>query len=122
MTKRRKSLQNKLRRKFGWKTGGLFHGLSYLCREKAEHYSVNGKYNDLTVLFSEYRLWNEIIGKDCGRGVSIRIDQFDETTGKPTLINSLDVNLTFDELELIYNIAKEKQTEAVSSYSKNENI
>lgn len=120
MTKKRKSLQDKLRRKFGWKTdNNLFSGWSTLSKEKATLYLSNQKKfsNDLNVVFSCTQLWNEVMGKSYGKGVFITINQYDDSTEESKLMKTLSVGLTFEELEMIYNIAKEKRFETIAERS-----
>lgn len=114
MTKRRKSLQDKLRRKFGWKTyADLGAGWVSLSKEKAEVYSHKHTSNDLLVAFSESALWGELMGKSWGKGIVIQIDHYDDSAKESKLLNDLSVSLTFEELEMIYNIAKEKRFETI---------
>lgn len=120
MTKKRKNLQDKLRRKFGWKTyNNLFSGWSTLSKEKATLYLSNQKKfsNDLNVELSCTQLWNEVIGKSYGKGVFITINQYDDSTEESKLMKTLSVGLTFEELEMIYNIAKEKRFETIAERS-----
>lgn len=120
MTKKRKSLQDKLRRKFGWKTdNNLFSGWSTLSKEKATLYLSNQKKfsNDLNVELSCTQLWNEVMGKSYGKGVVITINQYDDSAKESKLLNDLSVSLTFEELEMIYNIAKEKRFETIAERS-----
>ena len=118
MTKRRKSLQDKLRRKFGWKTHpNPGTGWVSLSKEKAEVYSHKHTSNDLIVAFDEHSLWGELMGKSWGKGIVIQIDHYDDSTEEPKLLEDLQVGLTFEELETIYNIAKEKRFETIAEYS-----
>lgn len=118
MTKKRKSLQDKLRRKFGWKTHpNLGTGWVSLSKEKAEVYSHKHISNDLIVAFSESALWGEFMGKSWGKGIVIEIDQYDDSAKESKLLKDLSVSLTFEELEMIYNIAKEKRFETIAERS-----
>lgn len=118
MTKKRKSLQDKLRRKFGWKTyADLGAGWVSLSKEKAEVYSHKHTSNDLIVAFSESALWGELMGKSWGKGIVIEIRQYDDSAKESKLLNDLSVSLTFEELEMIYNIAKEKRFETIAKRS-----
>lgn len=118
MTKKRKSLQDKLRRKFGWKTHPkLSNGWVSLSKEKAEVYSHKHISNDLIVAFSESALWGELMGKSWGKGIVIEIDQYDDSAEELKLLKDLSVSLTFEELEMIYNIAKEKRFETIAERS-----
>ena len=114
MTKRRKSLQDKLRRKFGWRTFSEPHtGWTSLIKEKNEVYSYKNASNDLFVIFNEMALWGELIGKNYGKGVLIEIRRYNDFPAKEKDVRYLSASLTFEELETIYNIAKEKRVEAI---------
>lgn len=116
MTKRRKSLQDKLRRKFGWKTRSTPNtGWTSLIKEKNEVYSHKNAQNDLFVAFNEMGLWGELIGKNYGKGVLIEIRRYGNFTAKVKDVRYLSASLTFEELETIYNIAKEKRVEAINA-------
>lgn len=118
MTKKRKSLQDKLRRKFGWKTTCTPSiGWTGLLKEKAEVYSYRRISNDLAIAFDEHTLWGEVLGKSWGKGITIDIHQYDDSTEKAKVLKSLSVSLTFEELEMIYNIAKEKRFETIAERS-----
>ena len=118
MTKKRKSLQDKLRRKFGWKTDNMPNtGWTCLRKEKAEVYSRKLISNDLAIAFDETMLWGEVLGANWGKGITIDIRQYDDSTEKVKVLKSLSVGLTFEELEMIYNIAKEKRFETIAERS-----
>lgn len=60
MTKRRKQLQDKLRKKFGWKTeSDTFGGSSALYKEKATTYSKRQISNEVIVVLDKLQLLNE---------------------------------------------------------------
>lgn len=119
MTKRRKSLQDKLRRKFGWRTLSEPHtGWTSLIKEKIEVYSHKNASNDLFVTFNEMALWGELIGRNYGKGVLIEIRRYDDSAAKEKDVRYLSASLTFEELETIYNIAKEKRVEAINARQK----
>ena len=118
MTKRRKKLQDKLRRKFGWKTDNMpSTGWTGLRKEKAEVYSYKHISNYLAISFNETMLWGEVLGANWGKGITIDIRQYDDSTEKVKVLKSLSVGLTFEELEMIYNIAKEKRFETIAERS-----
>ena len=118
MTKKRKSLQDKLRKKFGWKTDNMpSTGWTGLRKEKAEVYSRKLISNDLSITFDETMLWGEVLGANWGKGITIDIRQYDDSTEKVKVLKSLSVSLTFEELEMIYNIAKEKRFETIAERS-----
>lgn len=114
MTKKRKSQQDKLRRKFGWKTSSIPGiGWTGLRKEKAEVYSHKRVSNDIAITFNDRLLWEEVLGTSWGKGITINIRQYDDSTEKAKCLNTLSVNLTFEELETIYKIAKEKHYETI---------
>ena len=114
MTKKRKSQQDKLRRKFGWKTSSIpSTGWTGLLKEKAEVYSHKRVSNDIAIAFNDLLLWHEVLGTNWGKGITIDISQYDDSTEKAQCLNNLSVTLTFEELETIYKIAKEKRYETI---------
>ena len=114
MTKKRKSQQDKLRRKFGWKTSSIPRtGWTGLIKEKAEIYSHKHLSNDIAISFNDILLWHEVLGTSWGKGITINISKYDNSTEKPKFLNNLSVTLTFEELETIYKIAKEKRYETI---------
>ena len=114
MTKKRKSYQDKLRRKFRWKTSSTrYTGWTGLLKEKAEVYSHKRISNDIAITFNDRLLWEEVLGTSWGKGITIDIRQYDDSTEKAKCLNNLSVTLTFEELETIYKIAKEKRYETI---------
>lgn len=114
MTKKRKSQQDKLRRKFGWKTSSIPSvGWTGLLKEKAEVYSHKRISNDIAISFNDILLWQEVLGTSWGKGITISIHQYDDSTEKAKCLNDLSVTITFEELETIYKIAKEKRYETI---------
>ena len=114
MTKKRKSQQDKLRRKFGWKTSSIpSTGWTGLFKEKAEVYSHKHISNDIAITFNDRLLWKEVLGTSWGKGITINICKYDDSTEKAKFLNNLSVTLTFEELETIYKIAKEKRYETI---------
>lgn len=114
MTKKRRNQQDKLRRKFGWKTSSIpSTGWTGLFKEKAEVYSHKHISNDIAITFNDRLLWEEVLGTSWGKGITINICKYDDSTEKAKFINSLSVTLTFEELETIYKIAKEKRYETI---------
>ena len=69
------------------------------------------------VTFNETALWGELIGKSYGKGVLIEIRRYDDFTAKEKDVRYLSASLTFEELEMIYNIAKEKRFETIADRS-----
>lgn len=114
MTKKRRNQQDKLRRKFGWKTSSIpCAGWTGLRKEKAEVYSHKRVSNDIAISFNDLLLWHEVLGTSWGKGITIDIRQYDDSTEEVKCLNDLSVTLTFEELETIYKIAKEKQYETI---------
>lgn len=114
MTKKRKSQQDKLRRKFGWKTSSIPSvGWTGLLKEKAEVYSHKHISKDIVISFNDILLWQDVLGTSWGKGITISIRQYDDSTEKAKCLNDLSVNITFEELETIYKIAKEKRYETI---------
>lgn len=114
MTKKRRNQQDKLRRKFGWKTSSIpSTGWTGLLKEKAEVYSHKRISNDIAISFNDILLWQEVLGTSWGKGITISIRQYDDSTEKAKCLNDLSVTLTFEELETIYKIAKEKRYETI---------
>lgn len=114
MTKKRKSQQDKLRRKFGWKTANRSGiGWTSLFKEKADVYSLKCVSNDIAITFNDLLLWQEVLGTSCGKGITINIRQYNDSTEEAECLNSLSVTLTFEELETIYKIAREKRYETI---------
>lgn len=56
------------------------------------------------------------LGKNYAKGVLIAINQYDDSTDEQKLLDNLMVGLTFEELELIYEIAKEKRFETIRNH------
>ena len=129
MTKKRKSLQDKLRRKFGWKTTNISNARwTGLLKEKAEVCSyklisndqtiaLNETALDLSIEFDEFMLLGEALGADFGKGITIDVREYDDPADKTKIRKTLSVGLTFEELETIYNIAKEKRLETLAECS-----
>lgn len=118
MTKKRKSQQNKLRRKFGWRTANPpCTGWTGLYKQKAAVYSHKCVSNDLVIAFDQNLLWGEILDTNWNKGITIEIRQYDDSTEKTKVLNYLSASLTFEELETIYNIAKEKRYETIVKHS-----
>ena len=92
--------------RFGWTS---------LLKEKADVYWYSLKYasNDIVITFNDRLLWEEVLGTNWGRGITIDIRQYDDSTEKAKCLNNLSVTLTFEELETIYKIAKEIRYETI---------
>lgn len=113
MTKKRKSLQDKLRRKFKWKTNTNYNRGTILNKPDAlTHFYHDPKYTvDLRVNFDDYLIRREILYGD-GRGVEIGLFKYYVNgDGTYTAGERLTAYISMEELELIYKIAKEKRYE-----------
>lgn len=113
MTKARRNLQGRLRRKFGWSTNTNYNRGTILDKQDAStHLWHDPKYvTDLRIDFNDARIWREILeGGD--RGVEISLTKYnvndDETYTK---VEALTGYISLAELELICKIAKEKKFE-----------
>lgn len=113
MTKARKNLQGKLRRKFGWSTNTNYNRGTILEKQDAStHLYHDPKYvTDLCINFRDGMIWREIVVGD-NRAVEISLTKYnvndDETY---TEAEALTGYISLEELEIIYKIAKEKRFE-----------
>lgn len=113
MTKKRKSLQDKLRRKFGWHTNTNYNRGTIL--EKlgvASHTYHDPKYViDLHVDFDDWQIRREVLNHE-EHGVGITLYKYSiNKDGSFLRAERLTSRITLKELELIYKIAKEKEFE-----------
>lgn len=114
MTKKRKSLQDKLRRKFKWKTNTNYNRGTILNKQDALiHLFRNPKYAvDLRINFDDFQIRREILGNDESHGIEIGLFKYyikDDGSYEPA--ERLTGYISLEELELIYKIAKEKKFE-----------
>lgn len=114
MTKKRKNLQDRLRRKFGWSTNTNYNRGTILEKpEASSHLNHDPKYvTDLCVNFHDYGIRREIFEGNGRSSIEITLYKYkineDETY---TMTEALAGRISLDELELIYKIAKEKKFE-----------
>lgn len=123
MTKTRKNLQDKLRKRFGWKMFYFYHsGITTLCKERIAAYKTKNsdsiKTIDMNISLLPDGLWNELTGKGYSNGIRISFDVTDGS-GRKSLQTA---KLTFEELETIYKIAKEKRYEIISGKTGSGNV
>lgn len=119
MTKARKNLQGKLRRKFGWSTNTNHNRGTILEKQDASTHLYHGpKYvTDLGINFRDGMIWREIVVGD-NRAVEINLTRYninnDRTYTKPEALTGY---ISLEELELICKIAKEKKFEICRDHS-----
>lgn len=114
MTKKRKSLQDRLRRKFKWKTNTNYNRGTILEKQDAlTHIYWDPKYMiDLRVNFDDFQIRREILGKDESHGIEIGLFKYHiKDDGSYEAAERLTGYISLEELELIYKIAKEKKFE-----------
>ena len=120
MTKRRKSLQDKLRRKFKWSTNTNYNrGTTLIKQDSLTHLYHNPRYVvDLSVYIDDFGIRQEILGKDC-RGITIELNKYNvRDDGSYIHDTKLTGYIGAEELELIYRILKEKESEVCAMVSK----
>lgn len=120
MTKRRKSLQNKLRRKFKWSTDTNYNrGTSLTKQDSFTHLYHDPRYVvDLSIYIDDFGIRQEILGKDC-RGITIELNKYKvRDDGSYIADTKLAGYIGYEELELIYKILKEKESEVCAMFSK----
>lgn len=122
MTKTRKNLQDKLRKRFGWKTFWEKHGdITTLCKENIAKFKCNdGRVGSikLEIEMLPHKLWNELTGNGDPHGITISYWKVDGHGSKPWAITKI----TFEELETIYKIVKEKRYEIISEKTGSGNV
>lgn len=113
MTKARRNLQGRLRRKFGWSTNTKYNRGTILDKQDDLTHLYRGlKYvTDLRINFDDRQIWKEIV-KGGNLAVAISLTKYnvndDETYTK---VEALTGYISLEELELICKIAKEKKFE-----------
>lgn len=116
MTKKRKSLQDKLRRKFKWSTNTNYNRGTILIKPNAStHILHHPKYvTDLAINIGDYQLRRDLLNGD-GYGIEISMTKYDlcdsETYDKKETLYSY---ITPEELEIICKIIREKQMEVMN--------
>lgn len=118
MTKKRKSLQDRLRRKFKWKTNTNYNRGTILGKQDAlTHLYHNPRYTvDLRINFDDFQIRREILGNDESHGIEIGLFKYYiKDDGFYEAAERLTGYISLEELELIYKIAKEKEFEVCAS-------
>lgn len=118
MSKKRKNLQAKLRKKYKWSTNTDYgRGVVLEKRNASEHKDrwlirSNGKYvTDLYFSMSGCATRRSLSGDKNVREIQINLNKYRERQGQHEFYASLDAMISFEELELIYNIAKAAREE-----------
>lgn len=112
MTKFRRTLQEKLRRKFGWKTFGNKSNTILTKTEASKHLYCDPMYvTNLDIRFQDREMKHEILTGE-GIPIEIALTRFNVVSnGVRELENTMYAYLSMAELKLIYNIAMEKEYE-----------
>lgn len=121
ITKVRKRLQDKLRSRFKWKTNSVANRYTSLIKPEAERHILGGREEkyiiELSVNIMDPWIKKQLLDDKWSLGdMMIRLtrkDLLEDGTFKPS--GSMFVHLTFEELELIYKIAKEKEQEVCAN-------
>lgn len=116
MSKERKNLQAKLRRKYKWSTNTDYgRGVILEKQNASEHidYRSDGKYvTDLYFCMSGCATRKSLSGDKNVREIQINLNKYKEKNqGHYEFYASLGAMISFEELELIYNIAKAAREE-----------
>ena len=115
MSKIRKNLQAKLRRKFKWSTNtdyGRGFGLEKLNASESKVPRSDDKYvTDIYFNMSDFATRKSLSGDKNVREIRLHFNKYIEHHGQHKLETCLGVMISFEELELIYNIAKAAREE-----------
>lgn len=115
MSKKRKNLQAKLRRKYKWSTNTDYGRGIVLEKQNASEYKdrrSNDKYvTDLYFNMSGCATRRSLSGDKNVREIQINFNKYRERQGQLEFYASLGTMISFEELELIYNIAKSAREE-----------
>lgn len=116
MSKERKNLQAKLRRKYKWSTNTDYGRGVILGKQNASEHKdrrSDGKYvTDLYFSMSGCATRKSLSGDKNVREIQINLNRYIEHQGRPIeFCKCLGVMISFEELELIYNIAKAAREE-----------
>lgn len=120
MTKLRKSLQDKLRRKFGWQTNTNYNRGTILIKPNAcTHLYHEPKYViDLAINIDDWRLRRNLVqGDKCGIEVVQTKSEFTsdrQYVNKEELVSYISV----EELDLVHRIVHEKIAEIMDKKEK----
>lgn len=120
MSKTRKRLQDKLRRKFKWETRNNHGSGTYLIKPNAFH-PLSRPGEELALDMAFYIDWTEIYHKT-GNDISVYLTKLKKSeNGNWDEMCTLVGCLSFEELEMIYNIAKNFREEVEEFRMKGEN-
>ena len=115
MSKERKNLQAKLRRKYKWSTNtDSGRGVILAKQNASEHKDrrSDGKYvTDLYFGMSGCATRKSLSGDKNVREIQINLNKYKGNQGHYEFYASLGAMISFEELELIYNIAKSAREE-----------
>lgn len=118
MTKKRRRLMDRLRKKFGWQTNTNYNRGTMLICPEATRYTRRrpAEVRDLSFYIDDYETRNRILGNSHGNDIAISVTRCFYSEEEQRYISdlTLEAHLTFEELELIYNIAKEKELEIIA--------
>lgn len=117
MSKERKNMQVKLRRKYKWSTNTDYRRGAVLEKYNASSSKSHSTDIYFNVLGCQTR--ESLLGNKNAREINLALLRY-KNDEKGTFENSLGVMLTFEELELMYNIAKAYREEVKKEYSKEE--
>ena len=115
MSKTRKNLQDKLRRKFKWSTNtdyGRGFVLEKLNASESKVPRSDDKYvTDIYFNMSDFATRKSLSGDKNVREIRLHFNKYIEHQGQHKLETCLGAMISFEELELIYNIAKAAREE-----------
>lgn len=115
MSKERKNLQAKLRRKYKWSTN-TDHGRGVLLGKQnaSEHKDRRSDDKYITDLYFGMSGWatrKSLSGDKNVREIQITLNKYKEHQGHYEFYATLWATISFEELELIYNLAKAAREE-----------
>lgn len=115
MSKERKNLQAKLRRKYKWSTNTDYGRGVILGKQNASEHKdrrSGGKYvTDLYFNMSGWATRKSLSGDKNVREIQMTLNKYKEHQGHHEFYATLWATISFEELELIYNIAKAAREE-----------
>lgn len=115
MSKERKSLQAKLRNKYKWSTTTDYGRGAILGKRNASEHKdrqSGGKYvTDLYFNVSGWATRKKLSGNKDVREIQMTLNKYKEHQGHREYYATLWTSISFEELELIYNIAKAAREE-----------
>lgn len=117
MTKKRKSLQNKLRRKFKWSTNTNYNRGTILIKPNASTHLYHEPRYVIDIAFDvdDYALRRRFLS-GIGNDVQLTLTKYDiRNDGLYEQVDEITSYISLEELELICKIAREKQIELFTS-------